>query len=200
MKLNDITLALRAAMDRVFDRNAEDVTTIIDEYAEDFTKVEERLVKLVRQHAGLIPTGRGDSPHTRLNSLRLETRYPGVRKAALAKLRLDNETKIAELAGPLLTAVIKREFAIDELRAEDDRTKAVKKAQSEHKKLSLYVDVAVAADRLFEIHGITYHVWKALSDDQLNAIAQILRDPEAISPSSAEGPSPPLTPDEGAGQ
>ncbi|MBM7406259.1 MULTISPECIES: hypothetical protein [Sphingomonas] len=174
MNMQSLGRVLLDAMKNEFEADASGATSIIDAYDEDFEAVQARLVTLVRKHAGIIDTQRGDSPAQRLNSLRLTTAYPGVRKQALRALILENETAIQRLAPLLMAAIVSRDFATTELEMEEKRSREVKAAKGEHRRNGLYTDVATAADRLHTIYGATYHHWKSLSAEQLAAVAKIL--------------------------
>ncbi|KKI17935.1 hypothetical protein [Sphingomonas sp. Ag1] len=174
MNMQSLGRALLDTMKAELEADVTGATSIIDAYDKDFEAVQARLVTLVRKHAGIIDTQRGDSPEQRLNSLRLTTAYPGVRKQALRALILENETAIQRLAPLLMAAIVKRDFATAELEMEDQRSQEVKAAQGEHRRDGLYADVATAADRLHTVYGAEYHHWKSLNAEQLTAVAKIL--------------------------
>ncbi|MGJ3627972.1 hypothetical protein AB5I41_15025 [Sphingomonas sp. MMS24-JH45] len=128
---------------------AGNAVTLIGQHEADYNLVQERILDLVRKRAGIIPIAKGDSPTQRLNSLRLGTTYPGVRRAALRKVPLESEDQIAHLAGRLL-ARLKRDLAFAELEMENARSEEIKEARVERRRTKLYVEVADVADHLFE--------------------------------------------------
>lgn len=174
MRINALAQRLRDALGAALEISDEEADKVVASYEADCGQAEKRLIELVRKHVGIVPAGADRCAQQRLNSLRLETSYPGVREARLRKVVLDQRSIFAELLGPLVTAMIKLEFAEIELEMEAERTERVRIAKSQHLRDGIYDDVAVAADRLHETCGATYNHWKVLSDHQLQDIADVL--------------------------
>lgn len=174
MQIKDLTRSLRDAIDHVIEIDADEAVSAVCNYDAQFDQVEDRLVDLVRKRAGVLPTEPGDSPEQRLNSPRLTTTYPSVRKDALRKIKLDNERLITQLIGPLVTAMIAKEFAQAEFQMEEERSERVRIAKSEHRRTGIYSAVAAVADRLHDDYRVTYHHWRTPTAAQMEAIARIL--------------------------
>lgn len=147
---------------------------LIAGYEAEFDAVTQRIVKLVRQRAGIDPTEPRASPAVRLNSLDLSAYYPQFREDALQKIIVDNRRTLAQLVGPLMEAATKIAVAEAELALEAERSERVKEKMSERRRNGLYIDVASVAERLHESFDIQYHHWKSLSNESLASIAAIL--------------------------
>lgn len=81
---------------------------------------------------------------------------------------------MAQAVGPLVEAATKVTVAEAELALEEERAERVKEARKERRRNGLYAEVACAVDRLHEVYGVTYYHWKAVSEQKLAAISDIL--------------------------
>ena len=174
MRIKKMAQLLLGLLDQCIDIDETAQLSAINGYDAEYDHVGERIIALVRKRAGILPIEPGDSPEQRLLNPRLGTAYPGVRQDRLRKIMLESQTQISTLVGPLVTAMVQLEFAEGELELEKEHAERVYNAKLERRNNGLYDDVAVAADRFYQSYGITRHHWRALSNDQLHALAEVL--------------------------
>ena len=172
--ITELALGLAARFPKALGPESEPFKQYVKNYRAEGVADCRSVLSLFEQRAGLVPRPKSASVEVRLNNPRLKAVYPAERKRALAAAALRYADTIASLIGPLSEAVAKYEFAQAEYHFERDREKAGDQAAIIRKESGLFAEVAVKADALHDVFGVTYWHWACLRPEEVRAIAAIL--------------------------
>ena len=151
------------------------VAAIATNFKDDHEGFGNVVAQLLEERAGLRRGPTWDNARRRLQNANLRTTYPDERATTLNKQILEYRKLLVGAMPQVIETALKLDMATVELARTEELKSQIKEDREYFEEHNVYPETVQAINRLYSEHRISRHNWATATDDQLQAIAEILR-------------------------